>query len=137
MADPKSMEATGSVAVSGAEMIAALRAKRDATTNPRVREELCSWISEVEALALDILIAQKTPRPCPECECRDLHVMEDGEWICHECGFVLFPTGRDPLRPWASVQVGRWRRFWIWLTHPRGVLVDDFMDSANAGRAGE
>lgn len=41
------------------EAVAAVRAKRDATCNPRYREELDRWLRQVEALALDNLILRR------------------------------------------------------------------------------
>lgn len=41
-----------------------------------------------------------TVRDCPECGRHDEHAMVDGEWICHSCGHVEFPPGRDPAAPW-------------------------------------
>jgi ribosomal protein L37AE/L43A len=41
-----------------------------------------------------------TVRDCPECGRHDEHLMMDGEWICHSCGHVEFPPGRDPAAPW-------------------------------------
>ena len=48
------------VKIGAAEAVAALRAKRDATTNPRYREELDAQISHLEAQALDVLVARAT-----------------------------------------------------------------------------